>query len=311
MEKKTVDVIIPTYRPEESFYKLLKGLANQTYPVSRIIVVNTGQKYYDAFWERLPLPERLPEISVIHITADKFDHGGTRKMAVQESNADYFVCMTQDAVPEGGNLIEKLIAPMERDENVAVSYARQLPHPYATPAERYVRGFNYPAESCVKSAVDLQTKGIKTFFCSNVCAAYRKETYEKLGGFVSKTIFNEDMIYAAGVIKAGLSISYTAEAKVYHSHNYTGIAQFHRNFDLAVSQAEHADIFAGLRSEGEGLKLVEGCIVYLCEQGKAYMIPEFIWNCACRYAGFLIGKQYRKLPMEVILKLTANPMYWQ
>lgn len=36
----------------------------------------------------------------------------------------------------------------------------------------------------------------KTFFCSNVCAMYRRSIYEKLGGFVKHTIFNEDMIFA-------------------------------------------------------------------------------------------------------------------
>ena len=60
------------------------------------------------------------------------------------------------------------------------------------------------------------------------------------------------MIYAAGVIQAGYAIVYEADAKVIHSHNLSPMEQFHRNFDLAVSQAEHPEIFAGLPSEGEG-----------------------------------------------------------
>lgn len=35
--------------------------------------------------------------------------------------------------------------------------------------------------------------GIKTFFCSDVCAAYRVDLFHKLGGFESPVIFNEDM----------------------------------------------------------------------------------------------------------------------
>ena len=52
------------------------------------------------------------------------------------------------------------------------------------------------------------------------------------------------------------AIAYVAEARVIHSHNYGCAAQFHRNFDLAVSQADHPEVFAGIHSEGEGIRLV-------------------------------------------------------
>ena len=45
-----------------------------------------------------------------------------------------------------------------------------------------------------KSFKDLPILGVKTFFCSNVCAAYKKNIYDDLGGFIKRTIFNEDMI---------------------------------------------------------------------------------------------------------------------
>ena len=98
------------------------------------------------------------------------------------------------------------------------------------------REFNYPKTSRLKSKEDLSKLGIKTYFCSNVCAAYQKDVYERLGGFVRKTIFNEDMILAGRMIQAGWKIYYAADAKVIHSHNYNCRQQFHRNFDLAVSQ---------------------------------------------------------------------------
>ena len=69
------------------------------------------------------------------------------------------------------------------------------------------------------------------------------------------TIFNEDMIYAAGLVKAGYGVAYEAEARVIHSHNYTGRQQLRRNFDLGVSQAQHPEIFRGVPSEGEDHRL--------------------------------------------------------
>ena len=66
---------------------------------------------------------------------------------------------------------------------------------------------------------------------------------------MKKTIFNEDMIFAGGLIQKGYGVAYAAEAKVVHSHNHSAIQQFHRNFDLAVSQADHPEVFDGIRSE--------------------------------------------------------------
>ena len=153
--------------------------------------------------------------------------------------------------------------------------------------------------------------GIKTFFCSDVCAAYRVDLFHKLGGFESPVIFNEDMFFAAKAVFAGYYVKYEAEAKVIHSHNYTVRQQFHRNFDMAVSQAEHPEIFAGVPSEGEGIKLVKKTINYLIQKRKIWLIPGVILQSGCKYAGYLSGKNYRKLPRKMILWCTMNREYWK
>ena len=82
---------------------------------------------------------------------------------------------------------------------------------------------------------------------------------------MNHTIFNEDMIYAAGVIQAGYAIAYAADAKVIHSHNYSGWQQFTRNFDLGVSHVQYPAVFDGVPPEGEGMKLVKKTAVYLAK----------------------------------------------
>ena len=47
---KKVDVIIPVYKPDEKLKKIIKRLHLQTYPVNRIILVNTGKEYFDEFF---------------------------------------------------------------------------------------------------------------------------------------------------------------------------------------------------------------------------------------------------------------------
>lgn len=229
---------------------------------------------------------------------------------MKRSAAPVFVMMTQDAMPADEFLLERLIAPLA-DEGVAVSYARQLPRREAGPVERFTREFNYPEESCVKSKEDIPRLGIKAFFCSNVCAAYRRDIYDRQGGFPRHAIFNEDMIYAAGCIKAGYKIAYTADAMVIHSHQYTNKEQFSRNFDLGVSQAEHPEIFGSVPSESEGVRLVKKTMQYLRDQGEGRQILPMCVTSIYKFFGYKLGKNYKRLSFRRIMKYTMNKAYWE
>ena len=305
MEKKTVDVIIPAYRPGEGWKQMLRGLEGQIWPVHRLIVMNTGKENWKAAYEKTTIP-----MEVHHLTREECDHGKTRDQAARMSRADYLLFMTQDALPEDCHLIEKLVEAMEQDEKIGAAYARQLPREDCRLMEQYTRQFNYPEESRLKTREDLPELGIKTYFCSNVCAAYKRSVYLELGGFTKKTIFNEDMIFAAGAMERGYGVFYSAGARVIHSHNYSGIQQFHRNFDLAVSQADHPEVFSGIRSEGEGIRMVKQTAAFLVRSGKAYLISKLIYTSGCKYLGFLMGKRYRRLPRPVVLWCTMNKAYW-
>lgn len=306
MENIKVDVIIPVYHPGKEFSVLLERLTEQTVVIHRIIAMNTEENY----WNK-ELEQKYPLLEVHHLKKSEFDHGGTRAWAAELSDAEIMVFMTQDAVPADRNLIENLVKALEKEKMIAAAYARQLPNEMCSFVERYTRSFNYPEKSYVRTQRDLSLYGIKTFFCSNVCAAYKKEIYQKLGGFVRKAIFNEDMIYAGRLIQEGYAVAYAADAKVIHSHNYSCMQQFHRNFDLGVSQAEHPEIFEGVPSEGEGIKLAKKTINYLIKKRKIWLIPGVILQSGCKYAGYLSGKNYRKLPKKVILWCTMNREYWK
>ncbi len=313
----TVDVLIPVYHPGPEFDELMKRLTVQTRQPGRIIILETVRREN---FDPAKYNQYGNNITAIPVAPEEFDHGGTRDRGARESQADVLVFMTQDAVPADRNLLENLLQALKEEEEkkeqedgasvIAAAYARQLPREDCRLIEKYTRDFNYPAESRVKSRKDLSYLGIKTYFCSNVCAAYRREIYLKLGGFARHTIFNEDMIFAAGLIKAGYRIAYAAEARVIHSHNYSGLAQLHRNFDLAVSQADHPEIFSGLPSEGEGIRLVKSTAGYLLRRGKPWLLPALVWQSGCKYLGYLLGKHYKRLPCRLVLALTMNKRYW-
>ncbi|EOS30576.1 hypothetical protein C807_02117 [Lachnospiraceae bacterium 28-4] len=307
---RKIDIIIPVYKPDQKFLALVDKLEHQTVAVNKIIIMNTERQYFDRLVKGTSFFEKYRNVCVINLKKEDFDHGLTRRQGVEQSDAQVFVMMTMDAMPVDEDLVEKLTAPLER-EDVAVSYGRQMAGKNSGEIERYTRKFNYPGKGCEKSAKDVEKLGIKAFFCSNVCAAYRRDIYDRLGGFVSRTIFNEDMIYAAGAIKAGYKIVYAADAKVVHCHNYTYRQQFRRNFDLGVSQADHPEVFAAVSSEGEGAALIRKTTVHLWKSGKKRLIPGLYISSCFKYAGYLLGKHYKGLPKCLVLKCTMSEEYWK
>ncbi len=307
------DVVIPTYQPNGTFCLLLQKLREQTFLIHRVIILNTEESLWQEAAERYPIERSLSMLpcphELHHISKEAFDHGGTRTFGARKSKADVVIFMTQDAVPADAHLAEQLLLPLESPDTAA-AYARQLPREDCSVVERCARQFNYPEESRKKGKEDLPVLGIKTFFCSDVCAAYRRDIFEELGGFETPVIFNEDMFFAAKAIMEGYYVYYAAEARVIHSHNYSVGQQFRRNFDLAVSQKQHPEIFEQVRSEEEGMKLVKSTVKYLCSIGKPGLIASLGMQCAGKYAGYLMGKRYEKLSRKQILRCTMNREYW-
>ena len=304
------DIIIPVYHPDEKLVRLLNGLKTQTVRPDNIIIMYTRLSERDHISPHLiELAMDVCELKVYELAIEEFDHGGTRAEAVRHSDADTFIMMTQDAVPVDDKLIENLTKHL-LNPGIGAAYARQVTDKYSSPAECFTRGFNYPDEPVIKGKEDLDRLGIKTFFCSNVCAAYRRDIYDKLGGFIEHTVFNEDMIYAHKLIMNGYRIAYTSDACVVHTHEYRPMQQLHRNFDLAVSQAEHPEVFRDISSESEGAKYIKSAYSYFRNIHKSYLIIPFVWGCCFRYLGYLLGKRYRKLPKWMIKRLSMNKSYF-
>ena len=300
-----VDLIIPTYKPNAQFGELMERLAQQTLQLNRIIIMNTEEDYF------LPeMIEGMDNVEVHHISKTEFDHGGTRNQGVSYSDADIICFMTQDALPANRQVIEELVLPFQ-DEQVAAAYGRQMADAKKNPIEAYTRLFNYPEEDRKKTKEDLAELGIKTFFCSNVCSAYRRKDYDAMGGFELRTIFNEDMIMASKLIEAGKAVYYASNAKVWHWHDYSAKEQLTRNFDLAVSQQMYGGLFLKVKSESEGIRLVKATMLYLLKTGKWYLLPRLIIHSGAKYIGYKLGKNYETLPKTFIKKISMSHSFWE
>lgn len=288
-QEQSVAVVIPLFRPTAELKKLLERLLCQTCSVHRIILLRT-QSIGDSTDEILSglKEEDREKILLKEIEPSAFNHGLTRNIGMSLAEEEFVIMMTQDAIPADRNLVKNLLAPFE-DENVAVTYARQLPKKDCRTVERYVRSFNYPEEDLVKTKESFKTMGIKALFCSDVCAAYRRKEHERLGGF-KETDFNEDMIFAYDAMMDGKKVYYAAKARVFHSHNYSYRQQLLRNRDIGRSQKQFSYIFASLPSEKEGIRLLKNGVEYLLKTGKWYYIPDLVISSGFKYIGYQWGK---------------------
>ena len=173
MEEKTIDVIIPTYKPGKEFQELLKRLMKQKKAFNKIFLLQTiedGEK---------PMESNDPKIEVYPIAKKDFDHGHTRAYGASLSKADYVMFMTQDAMPVDDRLTQELLKGFTIEPTVAIVYGRQLARPDADITEKMTRIHSYPDKSSLKTKADLEQLGIKTYFCSDVCAMYRLDVYKK------------------------------------------------------------------------------------------------------------------------------------
>lgn len=303
-DHKRVSVIIPTLNAGPEFVRSLEALTSQTPAVQEIIVIDSGSS--DDTCENA----RSYGCRVHEIARTSFGHGETRNLGASMAQGNIFVFMTQDAIPADDSALDKLVR-MLFEENCAVAYGRQLPRPDAGFMARHARLFNYPQVSRVKTKKDIGRLGIKTPFCSNCFAAYRRSIFENMGGFSSGLIFGEDMEFAARAIRDGQAIAYAGHACVYHSHDYRLAQEFRRAFDIGVFHAQTPWIRSYFGNAGnEGVRFVVSELGYLKNHAPASLVRSLVTNAA-KILGYKLGARHGHVSRKWKMRMSMNKYFWQ
>lgn len=281
----SISLVIPTLDAQDEIGELLNRLLSQTCCPDEIIVVDSASS--DSTVE---IASSFDGVRVIEIDRSDFNHGLTRDMAFKESFGDIVCFMTQDAVPADERYIENLVEPILADSRVAISSGRQLPKKDAREFERLVREFNYGPTSNVRSKDDIPAMGIKAYFATDVCSAYRRSSYFELGGF-GRTDMSEDMLMAAKAVNAGYSVAYAADACVHHSHNLTPAEQYRRNYAIGRFLESNRQIVSCSSEVGEGGRLVKSVSRQLLHEGNIREFVAFGFDCCARLLGNRAGRR--------------------
>lgn len=281
----SVGLIIPTLNAEKEIGSLIESILDQTIVPDKIIIVDSSSND-----RTVQIASSYSEVCVRSIERKDFNHGLTRDKFLREIDCDIVCYLTQDAIPADDRLIEQLIRPLMEDSSIVISSGRQLPKEDARRYEQLVRQFNYPDESFVRSLDDLPRLGIKTYFTTDVCAAYRSKVYCELGGF-GKTNVNEDMLMAIKAINAGWKIAYSSKAQVFHSHNLTFKQQYSRNYEIGSFLEGHASLLSDVSEIGEGRRLFKFVLKELIREKRFAEMSAFFLDCVARILGNRAGRR--------------------
>ncbi len=237
-----------------------------------------------------------------------FNHGTTREQARRRLETDIVVMMTPDAYATDASMLERLVEPVV-SRKASLSYGRQCPRENAGVLESFLRHFNYPAESHMRSIADASRWGVYAFFCSNSWAAYRNSALDEVGGFPS-VLMSEDALVTAALLRRGHFIAYVAEAVVRHSHDYTLVQELQRHFDTGYVRAQHAKLidFGATDSQRGRQYFVE--LNKLLFKERPSLLPYAWAHTAAKWLGYQLGRLGPRIPGAVAKRLSSQGYYW-
>jgi rhamnosyltransferase len=292
---RLVSILIPTYQAEASLGALLDRLRSQHLSRYEIIVVDSSSM------DRTIEIAKSFGVQTYVIPKREFDHGGTRTYMGKLAKGDVLVYLTQDALPMHDETVTTLVSGLVADERIGAAFGRQIPHKNATAFARHLRLFNYPSESRERTFEDRARHGIKTLFCSNSFAAYKRAALDAVGWFQDGLLMGEDMHACAKMLKQGFHIAYVAEAAVLHSHNYSALQEFKRYFDLGAFFRKEQWILQEFgAAEGEGLRFVRSELAYLLRSGLPHYIPVSFFRILAKGVGYRLGHFAPYLPRKIV-----------
>lgn len=299
-------IIVPTYNAASHFDDLSKSLAAQRgLDRQQVLVIDSSSQdgTADLF--------RRWGARVHTIRQQDFDHGGTRRLAAELArDSEFLICLTQDAIPVGEHSLARLLSAFE-DPTIGMAYGCQLPRPGANGIERHARLMNYPPDVAKdRSLDDRSMAGIKTVFCSDSFAAYRRSALNAVGSFPRSAFFAEDQIVAGRMLLAGWRLAYRGSAKVIHSHDYTIAQDFKRYFDVGVFHARNPWLLREFgKAEGEGLRFVRSELRHLWSTDRV-RIPTAIARTFLKYAGYRLGRLEQHLSSGLKRRMSMSAYYW-
>ncbi len=216
-EQITIDAVIPVLNGFPEIRVCIEGLLMQSIRIRRIIVLDSGST--DGTLDYL---KGFDKVSIVPVRSGTFNHGLTRNLGWQHSDADFLFYTVQDARAVHADVVADLIRPFE-DPTVIGVCGQQIVcrDPGHNPVE-WFRPMSEPQtiryQLADASAFDALSPSQKREICGwdNVAAMYRRSAMEQLP--FKDRVFGEDLAWCVDALRSGAAIVYQPSARVCHYH---------------------------------------------------------------------------------------------
>lgn len=228
-------VVIPMKNPGPIFREVLTAVCKQQASFDfDVLVVDSGStdgsvEFVQAFGD--------PRVRLIQIKPTEFGHGKTRNFAVANTEGEYAVVITHDALPVDEHWLAAMVQTADADSRIAGVFGRHIAYPSASPyTKRDLEAHfaNFAAEPVVELTDRARYDRDESYrqrlhFFSDNNALLRRSVWQSHP--YPDVDFAEDQIWAKHIVEAGWKKAYSAQGAVYHSHDYPLIEKLQRSFD--------------------------------------------------------------------------------
>ena len=235
-------VVIPVFNGGPLLASVLDALSKQqTSWKFQCIIIDSGSSD-DSLQICLDKQKDLPDLSIYKIPKGTFQHGFTRNIGVEISDAEFVAFITQDAIPANEKWLYSLVNALEANPNAAGAFGRHIAHddadPYVTQELlNHFKGFqDLPVSLSLRTDEPLiqnDDQGWRKIlhFYSDNNSCLRKDVWKELP--LPCVPYGEDQMWADIIIRNSFEKIFVNEAVVKHSHDYSPAETFERSLTEA------------------------------------------------------------------------------
>ncbi len=210
-----VSVVVPVKDGARWLAELLDAVAAQRIDAEvEVLVVDSGST------DGSPGIARRGGARLISIDPREFGHGRTRNLAAERAAGERIAFLTQDATPAGDTWLDSLLAPLDEQARVGLSFGPHLPRPDTSPmiARELTEFFASFTNGELRLDERPDPADPATGFFSNVNSAVLRSCWEQVR--FRDVEYAEDQAFARDAMAAGWRKAYVPGAGVLHAHDY-------------------------------------------------------------------------------------------
>ena len=199
-----VSVVIRALNEADHLPRLYKGLADQTRQADEVILVDSGSTD-----DTVMLSEQAGA-EIVHIASSDFSFGRALNVGCRAASGDILVFVSAHVYPVDDRWLEKLVAPFEQHDDVALVYGRQTGDEFRTAfSEMELMRRWFPDRSDPDQGHP---------FCNNANCAVRASVWTTLP-YDERLTGLEDMDWARRAMLDDHRLWYESDASVVHLHD--------------------------------------------------------------------------------------------